>query len=648
MVETVIVTQEVEATPVETIHVVTPTPEPEGPRTLVICQGTEPDSLFPYSARTLASRQIREAIAEGAYSAFDDNSYAYQPVILEKLPSLSDGDAILEVVTVGEGDTVVDADGNIVVLDTDADPPIRLIPAGSVESVIYQGGEFQMDQLSATFKLLPDLLWSDGEPLTAADSVYAFNLSVEGDKLGVFQIERTASYEAIDDQTTVWTGLPGYQNTTYFVHFFGPAPEHAWGQYSKEELFEAMKSDLKPIGWGPYVIDEWVRGESITLHKNPNYFRAAEGLPRFDALIYRFVGDNASASIAALLSGECDILAQSTVLEAQSQLLLDLQAEGQLNVTFATGTVWEQISFGIQPREYDDGYQLGVDRPDFFSDVRTRQAFAMCIDRQAIVDEVLLGQSIVIDSYLPPQHPLYNPEVRRYEFDVLAGSALLEEVGWVDEDGDPGTPRVAQGVPNVPDGTLLEVSYETTNGSLRQQIAPMVKASLARCGIQVNIQYKSPPDFFADGPEGPIYGRRFELGQFAWLTGAAIPCAIYLSNVVTGPAGETWVSVQDGVERTFGVNGWDYWNYPGFANEEYDAACNAGYYSLPDMPEHAAAHKEAQRIFAEQLPVVPLFLRTKLAATRPDMCGFIMDPTNNSEFWNIEEFDYGEGCEDRE
>jgi peptide/nickel transport system substrate-binding protein len=68
--------------------------------------------------------------------------------------------------------------------------------------------------------------------------------------------------------------------------------------------------------------------------------------------------------------------------------------------------------------------------------------------------------------------------------------------------------------------------------------------------------------------------------------------------------------------------------------------------SSPDRPEYEAAHLETQRIFAEQLPVVPLYMQIKLSATRPDMCGFIMDPTNPSEFWNIEEFDYGEGCEE--
>ena len=105
----------------------------------------------------------------------------------------------------------------------------------------------------------------------------------------------------------------------------------------------------------------------------------------------------------------------------------------------------------------------------------------------------------------------------------------------------------------------------------------------------------------------------------------------------------TW---EDGRTRTFSETGWGGQNNPGFADEEYDAACNTALGSLPDQPEFETAHLEAQRIFAEQLPVAPIYLNIKLAATRPDMCGLIVDPSNNSEFWNIEEFDYGEGCEE--
>jgi len=643
VVETLVVTEAVNDTPVETIQVVTPTPEPEGPRTLVICMGFEPPSIYPYGSHSLAVSEILEAIADGGWNAFDNNSFAYQPVILEKLPNLADGDASISVVTVREGDRVVDVDGAVVSLDPAADPPIMLAPAGGGGPVPYQGGDFEMEQLSASFTLLPDLLWSDGQPLTAADSVYAFHLLA--DPATVWdkgKVERTASYEAIDERTTVWTGLPGFMDASYSTNFFGPAPEHLWGKYSAAELLEAEESSRKPVGWGPYVIDEWVAGESISLHKNPNYFRAAEGLPKFDRLIFRFVSDDMSTNLAALLAGECDNVEPNGLLSNLDQRLLDLQDSGQIKATFTTGTVWTHVDFGIQHVDYDDGYQVGLDRPDFFSDVRARQAFAMCIDRQTMVETIYYGQSIVIDSYLPPQHPLYNPEVRHYDFDVQAGSALLEEIGWMDEDSDPGSPRVARGVAGVPDGTPLVLTFYSPASEVYEQVSSILQESLAQCGIQVNIRITR--DWTADGPEGPIFGRQFDLIGFPWYTSAEPPCDLYLSTDIPGSAGDDWVSVQDGAQRTFGAGGWGGQNDPGFADQQYDAACLGALNSLPGQPEYAAGHLEAQRIFAEQLPVVPLFLDIKLAVSRPDMCGFIMDPSNNTGYWNIEEFDYGEGC----
>jgi peptide/nickel transport system substrate-binding protein len=646
-VETVVVTEVVEATPVEVIQVVTPTQEPVGPRTLVICMGAEPESLYPFGKQEDFGILVNNAFAESDWGAFDSNSYAYQPTILEKLPNLADGDATLATVRVSEGDSVVDASGEPVVLDASADPQIQLVPAAGGAPIIYQGGNLEMEQLSATFTMLPGILWSNGTPMTSADSVYAFNLLADPDTPRTkFTIARTSSYKAIDDLTTVWTGLPGFMDSSYYLNFFGPAPEHAWNTYTAAELLTAEISTRSPIGWGPYIIDEWKKGESMTLYKNPNYFRAKEGLPKFNTLIFRFIGDDAVENIAALLSGECDILDRTSDLETQNELLLDLQAAGQVTATFSTSSWWEHIDFGIQHSDYDDGFHLGTDRPDFFSDVRTRQAFALCMDRQAMVEVIWFGQSVVLDSYLPAQHPQYNAEVNHYGFDVQAGGALLNEVGWVDDDGDSATPRVAQGVTNVPDGTRLEITFETSRSAQRQNVVDILQASFAECGIKVVSQLYNPHDLFANGPEGPIFGRRFDLGGFAWATGVKPPCELFISSNIPGEAGDEWISILDAKSRTFGVDGWIAQNNSGFANEEYDIACNSALGSLPGKPEFEAAHLEAQRIFAEQLPVVPLYLYVKMAATRPDMCGFIMDPTANSEFWNIEEFDYGEGCEE--
>lgn len=641
--ETVVVTEIVEGTPMKVIHLVTPTPEPTGPRSLVICMGQEPDSLFFYGTGMLSAAQIFEAIYDGP---LDNRNFAYQPVILEKLPSLSDGDAFFEIVPVNEGDTVVDANGEVVTLDASADPPITLASPGGGGLFQYQGGPAEMEQLSATFTLLPGIEWSDGTPLTADDSVYGYQLHANPDIGGLDHlIKRTASYETLDELTTQWKGLPGFRDPIYYTNFFMPGPEHIWGQYAPKELLEKEESSRKPPGWGPYIIDEWVQGDSITLKKNQNYWRSDEGLPIFDTVVYRFTGGSGNANLAALIAGECDIADQTSGVDSQNDLLLKLHKNGQINAYLVTGTAWEHLDFGIQHVDYDDGYQVGIDRPDFFSDVRMRQAFLMCMDRQAVVDTALFGQSEVIDTYLPSNHPLFNPEVRHYDFDPQAGQALLEEVGWVDDDSNPSTPRIAQGVRNITDGTPLEVNYETTEGSLREQVTAIIQNSLNQCGIMANIKLYPAPEWFSEGPEGKLFGRRYDLGEYTLLTGVDPPCDLYLSSYIPGPIGETWISIQDTVEREFPMFGWWGWNNSGFANQDYDTACNTALNSLAGQPEYESSHLEAQRIFAEQLPVAPLFSRLKTAATRPDFCNFNMDPTAYSEFWNIEHFDYGPTCE---
>jgi peptide/nickel transport system substrate-binding protein len=627
---TVVETVIVEGTP-QIVEVEVPAEEEEMvPDTLVVCIGQEPDTLYAYGSDMLAMSQVIQALFDTGDLGYDDRSFSYQAVITEKLPSLADGDAVIETVTVAEGDTVADPDGNPVTLEAG----IMVRPAGCRSSecaIEYEGGDLDMDQMVVTFKFREDLMWSDGTPETAHDAVYSFNLLADPDTpASKFTTDRTSSYEALDDYTTVWTGLPGFMDATYFTNLFRPWPEHVWGQYTALELIEAEEASRAPVGDGPYVIEEWVAGESITAVKNEYYFRSSEGLPLFDNLVFRFVGENSNANIAAILSGECDIVDQTSHLDDQSELLLELQSAGQVNATFVTGTVWEHADYGVQPVSYDDGYNVGAgDRPDYFGDVRTRRGIAMCMDRQAVVDTVMLGQSVVLHTYLPPQHPLFNADVAQYAFDTEAGSALLEEVGWVM--GDDGV-RVAAGVEGTPDGTPLEFNYWTTNATQRQQATQILAETMAECGIKVNLEYWVPGEYFADGPEGPIFGRRFDIGQFAWLTGVEPPCDLYITDEITG-------SPEDG------YCGWGCSNDPGFSNEEFDAVCKAALSSLPGEEAYNENHLLAQEIFAEELPVVPLYLRLKLAATRPDMCNFIMDPTANSEMWNVEEFGYGSLCE---
>lgn len=628
------------------------TPQPlaaADPRDLTICLGAEPETLFIYGGSMLVQHSILEAIYDGP---IDPLGYDFQAVILEKLPSLADGDARLEPVTVQPGDRVVNQSGEVVALEVGQ--VVRPYGCNSPECAIaYQGGSLEMGQLSADFTLKRGLRWSDGEPLTASDSVFSYRVA-QGCQIDLgpcggfglrahpFQFEafaRTAHYAARDERTTRWTGLPGFLDANYMADYFSPLPEHQLDGIPIDALDDAEEARFEPLGWGPYRIEEWRSGDHIRLSKNPFYFRAGEGLPRFSELVFRFVRENSSQNIAALRSGDCDLVDRDAQLDDSIQELLELDGESQLQAHVITGGTWEHADFSIGHADYDDGYQPGVDLPDFFGDLRVRQAIAYCLDRKQLIDRLLFGLSPVSDTYLPPDHPLYNPAAAHYAFDVEAGARLLDQAGWIDQDGDAATPRIAQGVSGVPDGTPLAFTYVTTDVTIRQQGAQILADSLAQCGIQVELQDLESEEFFADPPEGDLFSRRFDMAEFAWEAGTLPSCRLYISAEIPG---DPDVRNPDGSRRF--PDGWAGQNITGYSDPEFDQACQAALEALPGQPGYAENHLLAQEIFARDLPAIPLYQRLMVTAARADLCGYSMDPTANSDTWGIEGYGLGEEC----
>lgn len=590
------------------------------PKTLVVCIGKEPTSLYPYATSEIASAHIWAAIYDGPIDTID---YAYQAVALEKIPSLNDGDATIQPVSVGIGSRVVNDAGEPIDLTEAITKPVMLRPAGCVSSDcavpwLPISGTLQMDQMAVTFKFKTGLTWADGTPVRAEDSVYAWKLAADPATPNSDRslYERSASYIARDDYTIIWTGLPGYRDSAYMTNIVPPLPKHQLDKYTAQELVTAEESARLPLGYGPFTTAEWVAGDHITLVKNPYYFRNSESLPRVDQIIVRFIGEDANSSIAAALAGECDILTQDTGLDNQTALLLDLAEKEVLFPVFSPTTLFEHLDWCIDPAE-------SYNRPDFFADLRMREAIAMCIDRQQVVDELLYGQSIAPSSYIPPIHPLYDSTVQVREYDPAAARLLLQEMGWEDINNDGirecrscDTPGAKQGV------TRLSFRWASTATALSFSYMRIFQENLRGCGIEVVLENVPPRDLFAPGPEGELRGRRCDLISFPWLSGVEPPCRLYLSSEI--PTQE---------------NGWTGQNFIGFSDPEFDAACQAATQSLPGTAEYVRFHQEAQRIFAQKLPSLPLFLRTKVAAYRPGVKNLILDSTAPSEMWNAENLD---------
>ena len=148
---------------------ITPAPQLQEtePKQLVVCMGEEPEFLYPYGRSRLS--KATNHVLQGIYeSMFTTLAYDYQPRGIEKMPTLADGDAVISQVTVWEGDRVLDINENVVVLGEGVK-----VKDSAGEIVEFDGTSITMPQLMAEFTLKP-LVWSDGRPVTADDSVYSY------------------------------------------------------------------------------------------------------------------------------------------------------------------------------------------------------------------------------------------------------------------------------------------------------------------------------------------------------------------------------------------------------------------------------------------------------------------------------------------
>jgi peptide/nickel transport system substrate-binding protein len=379
-----------------------------------------------------------------------------------------------------------------------------------------------------------------------------------------------------------------------------------------------------PFSYGPFMVTEWEAGDHITLARNEHYWRREEGLPFLDEVIHRVIPDT-NALLVAVQNGDVHVGTQDGLDISQAETMDAAQAEGTLVPYYVTGTVWEHIDFNLNP--IDERVPLGACKD-------IRHAVAMGTDRDSMVQSIQQGKTSVQDTFVPAEHWAHpgSAGVTTYAYDKDAASAALEAMGFTDADGD-GVREAAADITCpitvnvdgerkdqlIPAGTRLAFSVNTTEGNvMREQTTLLFQQNMADIGVEVTLDYQPANVFFADGPDGPLFGRRFDLGEFAWLTGVQPPVALYYCTEI--PSEE---------------NSWAGQNETGWCNPEYDRVGKQASTTL-EREASLPMYHEAQSIFMDELPVLPLFARVKVMATAPDVVNFAPNATVNSETWNIE------------
>lgn len=349
------------------------------------------------------------------------------------------------------------------------------------------------DNMTFTYTIRDDLVWSDGVPLTAEDVAYTLNL-YKGNHAYLPQGYLTlidGEVRLLDDthiqfDTLGPTGL--YSGDAPYMYDY-ILPKHVFEEIEKGNCPDGADpctpksyENVPSVGSGPFTIAEYEVGQFVRMVRNPEWTGQE---PAVDEIIYRFY-KNDDALSQALKQGEIDFAYIDT-----PNIFNSLKNEPNIGTAVGSIPSFSEIGMntGSAYQKADDYFTPHGDGHPALTDVTVRRAIRMAINSEELVDKVLLGYGTPGDTIIPP----VSLAGARYEptgddviaWDLEGAAQLLEDAGYVDSDGD--------GVREMPPGSLdpgrpLEFRYHVrTSEQTSVDAAPFVSEWLDQIGIKTEV-----------------------------------------------------------------------------------------------------------------------------------------------------------------
>ena len=415
---------------------------------------------------------------------------------------------------------------------------------------LAESWEISRDGLVITFHLRKGVRWHDGKPFTAHDVLYTYQVTVDPKTPTAYAGDflKVKKAEVLDDHTF---------RATYDRPFAPALMSWSVGILPRHLLEgrDITTSPLgrHPIGTGPYRFKEWVAGQKIVLVSNPDYF---EGRPYIDGYILRIIPDTATMFLELRANG----------IDRMGLTPLQFTRQTENNLFRENYRKYRYLSFAYTYM----GYNL---KNPLFADKRVRQALAHAVNREEIIDGVLLGLGKPANGPYKPGTWAHNPNVRTYPHDPEKAKALLAEAGW----------RRTDGGFLEKDGKPFEFEIITNQGNeIRAKCAEIIQRRLAEIGIRVKIRVIEWAAFVNDF----INKRKFDATILGW----TIPMEPDLYDV--------WHSSKTGPQEL---------NFVSFRNDEVDALIVRARETF-DQPLRKRCYDRIQEILAEEQPYLFLYV----------------------------------------
>ena len=441
--------------------------------------------------------------------------------------------------------------------------------------------------IDLTYTIRPDARWADGVPVTTTDVRFTYDVG-RNPQSGVSNAELYRRISAIDikDEKTFTLHVEKLTFDYAAIQDFVLLPAHierdAFAEPAQYRLRTHYNTDPTNPGLynGPYRVSEFVAGSHILLEPNPHW----AGQPgHFGRITVRAI-ENTAALEANLLSGTIDMIAGELGLPLDEGLAFATRHGDAFQIVYKPGLVYEHVDLNLaQPA---------------LTDRRVREALVLALDREAISQSLFDGRQPVADTFVNPLDLGYSADSPRYRHDAARAAAQLDESGW--NKGTDGVRRNAQ-------GQRLSLELMTTAGNRSRELVEQVLQSQWRqVGIDIRIKNEPARVLFGD----TLPHRRFDMAMYAWISSPEnVPRSILHSSEIPSEA-----------------NGFVGQNATGFANPEMDRLIDALEIEL-DPDRRKALWAEAQRLYAAELPSLPLYFRSDVFILPKWLSG--LRPTGN-------------------
>ena len=491
----------------------------------------------------------------------------------------------------------------------------NLVTRAAAEIPTLANGGISADLTSITWKLLPDLKWSDGTPVTADDAIFTWQYCThpEGGCAQATKYEGVASVEAVDPSTikVTFTG-PKPNPYTAFVGALAPLLQ--------KKQFEAClgaaaptctDANNKPIGTGPFMVTGMTVNDTVSLAANPNYRDPAK--PAFATAVIKGGGDAEGSARAVMETGEFDY-AWNTQIPPDSQAAMAAVGKGQFVVAF--GTLVERMEMNMTDPSPDlaEGERSTAKHPHpILSDIKVRTALSKAIDRQILVDVGYGAGGKPTCNVIPAPDAWASDNTGCIAQDMPGAMALLDEAGWKDTDGD--------GIRDK-DGKKLSILYQTTVNPIRQDFQALIKGWWTELGVEVELKAIDPSVFFGGDAGSPDTFQKFYADV-----------EMYANNS-DNPDPETYLGQYQCKNAPSPENQWQGENMNRFCDPAYDAMVAELAKTTDVAKREEIAKKLNDMVTKDSMVVVPLVHRGTLSAHSNSLGGVLINAWD-SELWNV-------------